>query len=122
MHPTAHMSTAGVYCCPRMISGATYAGEPHCAPEFPRDALFIFLASPKSAMRSERRFPFGQDQVFKLQVPVRDVMRVHVHQTGQELFHDQRRVLLAIRPEVHHCFKQPPQRNSMSTYTCLGVW
>ena len=31
MHPVAHMSTAGVYSCPVITSGATYAGEPHCA-------------------------------------------------------------------------------------------
>ena len=61
MHPAAHMSTAGVYCCPAMTSGATYAGEPHCALSFPL-AFLIFFARPKSAMRTEFR-SFGRARI-----------------------------------------------------------
>ena len=63
MTPAAHMSTAGVYSFPVITSGATYAGVPHCAISLPR-AVFIFFASPKSAMRRESSLFFSAKRRF----------------------------------------------------------
>ena len=88
-----HTSTAGVYGLPRRISGATWDGVPHCVWN---TCLAVLAFSPSQIGDDHGGYVVrpGEQEVLELEVPVRDIVEVHVREGVQELSSDHLGVLL----------------------------
>ena len=131
------MSTAGVYVSPLRTSGAMYAGVPHWLVRRAR-AVFIFFASPKSAMRSVSSLT----RFLSTTRVTRSTTRPFSAKIKFSSFKSRCAMFLACivsRPVKSRCMttaasrsrnapsfvmassRSPPRSSSMTTYTCVGA-